>query len=406
MAKEKIAVAYSGGLDTSVMVRWLMEHYDAEVITVTGNIGENKELSSVKEKALATGASKAYIINAQKEFISEYCFPALKANALYENAYPMATALGRPLLAKILVEVALKEKCTAVAHGCTGKGNDQVRFEVVANTLAPQLKVIAPLRDPRWTFKSREEEIQYAQKHKIPVTVTKKSPYSLDANLWGVSIECGALEDPMTPPPSDAYQITGSPEAAPNKPEIVTIEFNKGVPVAVNGKKLEPVALTETLNKIGGKHGVGRIDLVENRLVGIKSREIYEAPGAMILHFAHRELERLTIDKPTSRYKDSIAREYSDLVYNGLWFSPLRNAFDAFINETQRTVTGIVKVQLYKGSITLNGRNSPYSLYNEKLATYTAADTFNHSAAEGFIHIWGLPVKTSWSVQKKLQKNK
>ncbi|HET7152332.1 MAG TPA: argininosuccinate synthase, partial [Candidatus Kapabacteria bacterium] len=258
----------------------------------------------------------------------------------------------------------------------------------------------------RWSFKSREEEIQYAQKHKIPVTVTKKSPYSLDANLWGVSIECGALEDPMTPPPSDAYQITGSPEAAPNKPEIVVIEFVKGVPVAVNGKKLDPVALTETLNKIGGKHGVGRIDLVENRLVGIKSREIYEAPAAMILHFAHRELERLTLDKPTSRYKDGIAREYSDLVYNGLWFSPLRNAFDAFIDETQKSVTGTVKVQLYKGSITLNGRNSPYSLYNEKLATYTAADTFNHSAAEGFIHIWGLPVKTSWSVQKKLQKNK
>jgi len=401
MAKEKIAVAYSGGLDTSVMVRWLIEHYDADVIAVTGNIGENKELASVKEKALATGAKKAFVIDAQKEFIADYCYPALKANALYENAYPMATALGRPLLAKILVETAIQEGCTAVAHGCTGKGNDQVRFEVVANTLAPQLKVIAPLRDPRWGFKSREEEIAYAQKHGIPVIVTKKSPYSIDANLWGVSIECGALEDPMTPPPSDAYQITGDPQSAPDTPETITIEFDKGAPVAVNGTHLDPVALVAALNTVGGRHGVGRIDLVENRLVGIKSREIYEAPGAMILHFAHRELERLTLDKPTARFKDSVAREYADLVYNGLWFSPLRNAFDAFIDETQKSVSGIVKVQLFKGSIALNGRSSPFSLYNENLATYTTSDTFNHSAAEGFIHIWGLPAKTAWNAQLK-----
>ena len=401
MAKEKIAVAYSGGLDTSVMVRWLMENYDAEVITVTGNIGTNKELASVKEKARATGAKKAIVVDAQKEFIEEYCFPALKANALYENAYPMATALGRPLLAKILVEAALKENCTAVAHGCTGKGNDQVRFEVVATTLAPTLKIFAPLRDSKWTFESREEEIQYAQEHGIPVTVTKKSPYSIDANLWGVSIECGALEDPMTPPPSDAFQITADPQTAPDKPEKVTIEFEHGVPVAMNKKPLGTVALIEKLNAIGGKHGIGRIDLVENRLVGIKSRELYEAPAAAILHYAHRELERLTLDKPTARFKDSIAREYADLVYNGLWFTPMRHAFDAFIDETQRTVSGTVIVQLFKGSITLHGRSSPNSLYNENLATYTTTDTFNRGAAEGFIHLWGLPANTAWSAREK-----
>jgi argininosuccinate synthase len=390
--KKKIVVAYSGGLDTSVMAKWLMEKYDAEIITATGNLGQQKELEGLREKALKTGVSKVYIEDLSKEFVQDFVFPALKAGALYENAYPMATSLGRPLLSKMLVDVARKENATMVAHGCTGKGNDQVRFEVSIGALAPDLKVLAPLRE--WEFQSREEEIAYAKQHGIPVAATKASPYSIDENIWGTSIECGVLEDPMVEPPADAYQRTVSPEQAPDKPEYVTVEFEKGIPVGLNGKRTDPVQLLHALNETGGRHGVGRIDLVENRLVGIKSREIYEAPAATILHFAHTELERLTLDKPVFNLKSQLGQEYANLVYNGLWYSPLRKALDAFVNETQQPVSGTVKVKLFKGTVTVAGRTSPHSLYNAKLATYTEEDQFDHTASEGFIKIFGLSLKT------------
>lgn len=394
----KIAVAYSGGLDTSVMIRWLMEKYDAEIVTVTGNLGQKKELGGVEEKALNTGASKAVVVDATKEFVEHYVFPALRAGALYEHAYPMATSLGRPLLAKLLVETALQERADAVAHGCTGKGNDQVRFEVSVAALAPHLKVIAPLRE--WEFASREEEIAYAQKHRIPVAATVESPYSIDENIWGTSIECGVLEDPMVEPPADAYQRTVAPELAPDIPAYVKIDFEAGVPVGVNGQRMDSVELIHYLNDIGGAHGVGRIDLVENRLVGIKSREIYEAPAATILHFAHTELERLTLDKPTFDLKGELAGKYANLVYNGLWFSPLRNSLDAFVDVTQRNVTGTVKVKLFKGGVGIAARTSERSLYSPALATYTKDDTFDHKASEGFIKIYGLPVRTYHQVNR------
>ncbi len=388
----KIAVAYSGGLDTSVMVKWLMEKYDAEIITVTGNIGQKKELNGVEAKALKTGAKKAFVIEGTKDFVEHYVFPALRAGALYEHAYPMATSLGRPLLARMLVETALAENANAVAHGCTGKGNDQVRFEVSVAALAPQLKVIAPLRE--WEFTSREEEIEYAHKHNIPVSATVQSPYSIDENIWGTSIECGVLEDPMIEPPADAYQRTIAPELAPNLPVTVSIEFEAGFPVGLDGQRMDPVELIQALNDLGGAHGVGRIDLVENRLVGIKSREIYEAPAATILHFAHTELERLTLDKAVFDLKSDLAQKYANLVYNGLWFSPLRNALDAFVDVTQRNVSGMVRVKLFKGSVIVSGRTSERSLYSPALATYTREDTFDHAASAGFIKIYGLPVKT------------
>ena len=392
MQRAKIVVAYSGGLDTSVMIKWLMERHDADIITATGNLGQRKELIGVAEKARATGAKEVYIRDLTKEFVEEYVFPALKAGALYEKAYPLATSLGRPLLAKLLVDVARKEGATTVAHGCTGKGNDQVRFEVSVAALAPDLKVLAPLRV--WEFTSREEEIVYARKHGIPVAATVASPYSIDENIWGTSIECGVLEDPMVEPPADAYQRTTPPELAPDEPQYVTIEFENGVPVGLDGERYDAVSLVHQLNDIGGTHGVGRIDLVENRLVGIKSREIYEAPAATILHFAHTELERLTLDKSVFHFKSQLAQEYANLVYNGLWFSPLKKALDAFIDETQKTVSGTVKAKLFKGGIAIAGRTSQHSLYNAKLATYSAEDQFDHTSSEGFIKIFGLPVKT------------
>lgn len=401
MKRVKIVVAYSGGLDTSVMVKWLMEKYNAEIITATGNLGQKKELVGVAEKAKKTGVAKVYIQDRTREFVEEYVFPALRAGALYEGVYPMATSLGRPLLAKMLVEIARKEGATMVAHGCTGKGNDQVRFEVSIGALAPDLKVLAPLRD--WEFTSREEEIAYARKHRIPVSATLASPYSVDENIWGTSIECGVLEDPMVEPPADAFQRTTAPADAPDTARDVLIEFRKGIPVKLDGRTLDPVRLIHALNEIGGAHGVGRIDLVENRLVGIKSREIYEAPAAVILHFAHTELERLTLDKPVFHKKRELSQEYANLVYNGMWFSPLRKALDAFVDATQENVSGTVKVKLFKGSVTIAGRTSPHSLYNAKLATYSKEDEFDHKASEGFIKIYGLPVKTYHQVQ--LQSN-
>ena len=320
MNKQKVVVAYSGGLDTSVMVKWMSKKYDADVITATGDLGQSKELEGLQAKAYATGATKAFIKDLKKEFLEEYVFPTLRAGAVYEGSYPMATSIGRPLLAKYLVEIARQEGASMVAHGCTGKGNDQVRFEVAIAALAPELKAIAPLRE--WEFRSREEEIVYAKTHGIPVAATVKSPYSIDDNLWGTSIECGILEDPMVEPPADAYQRTTDPALAPDTPAYVDIEFVEGIPVSLNGEQIPAVELVSRLNQIAGAHGVGRIDLVENRLVGIKSREVYEAPAATVLHFAHAELERLTLDKPVMNIKSQLANDYANLVYNGLWYSP------------------------------------------------------------------------------------
>ncbi len=404
MAKNKIVVAYSGGLDTSVMVKWLKDNYDAEIITFTGNLGQTKELIGLEEKAINSGASKAYVEDLTKIFLEEYVFPSLRAGAMYEGAYPMACSIGRPLLAKTLVYVARKEGANMVAHGCTGKGNDQVRFEVTVGALAPDLINIAPLRT--WEFKSREEEIDYAKKHNIPVAATKENPYSIDENIYGTAIECGVLEDPMIEPPADAFQHTVSPEEAPDMAEYVVIEFEKGIPVAVNGKEMDAVSLVKELNKIGGRNAVGRIDMIENRLVGIKSREVYEAPAGMLLHSAHTELERITLEKSVAHYKNLVSQEYANLIYNGLWFSPLREALQAFVDKTQEKVTGMVKLKLYKGNIIVSGRTSPYSLYDPELATYTAADQFDHKASEGFIKIYGLPYKTINRVEQKAEAEK
>ena len=401
MAKNKIVVAYSGGLDTSIMVHWLKEHYDAEIITFTGNLGQTKEITNLEEKALKSGASKVYVEDLRKEFLEEYVWPALKAGAIYEDAYPMATSIGRPLLAKALVDIARKENATMVAHGCTGKGNDQVRFEVSVAALAPDLKVLAPLR--MWEFKSREEEIAYAAKHDIPVSATKKNPYSIDENIWGTSIECGVLEDPMVEPPEDAFQSTTSPEKAPDQAVDVTIGFEQGVPVTLNCESMDSITLVKKLNDIGALYGIGRIDLVENRLVGIKSREVYESPAATILHFAHKELERITLEKSVMHYKGLVSHEFANLIYNGLWFSPLREALQAFVDKSQERVTGIAKVKLYKGTLRIAGRKSPYSLYDSELATYTEDDKFDHKASEGFITIYGLPVKTYNRVTQKVK---
>lgn len=392
MSKKKIVVAYSGGLDTSVMVHWLKDKYDAELITVTGNLGQTDELENLEEKAKKTGASKSYIIDLQEEFISNYAWKALKASALYEGVYPMACAIGRPLLAKLMVDIALAENADIIAHGCTGKGNDQVRFEVGIQTLAPHLEILAPLRT--WEFKSREEEIDYALEHNIPVKVKKATPYSIDENIFGIAIECGILEDATVAPPEDAYMITTSPKNAPEEAESVAIEFVQGVPVAINGTKLSAVEIVKTLNALGGKHGVGRMDVIENRVVGIKSREVYEAPAAVLLHTAHNELEKLTMDKETFRYKQNVSNKVANLIYDGLWFSPLFDSLMAFVDKTQERVTGTVVLELYKGNTKILSRESAYSLYNKELATYTEEDSFDHKAAEGFLTLYGLPYKT------------
>ncbi|MGA8265475.1 MAG: argininosuccinate synthase [Ignavibacteriaceae bacterium] len=399
MSINKIVVAYSGGLDTSVMVKWLSEKYDAEIITATGLLGQVKEIEGVKEKALKTGAKKAEVFDLREEFLTNYVWKALKAGALYEGSYPMATAIGRPLLAKMLVDVALNENADAVAHGCTGKGNDQVRFEVGVQALAPKLKVIAPLRE--WEFKSREDEMEYALNKNIPVKATKSSPYSIDENIWGISVECGVLEDPQASPPEDAYQITINPQYAPDEPAEISIQFERGIPVGLNDQLLPPVELVNRLRDIGAEHGIGRLDLIENRVVGIKSREIYEAPAAVILHFAHNELEKMVLDKETFRYKQDVSNKIANIIYDGLWYSPLFNALNSFVDETQKNMTGEIKVELFKGNIRVLSRNSQFSLYNKNLATYTNEDTFNHKASEGFINIYGLPYKTIASLSKK-----
>lgn len=392
MAKKKIVVAYSGGLDTSVMVKWLNDKFDAEIITATGNLGQRAELEGLEEKAIKTGAVKAVIKDLRFEFVTEYLWKALKAGALYEGEYPMATAIGRPLLAKMLVDIANEEGADFVAHGCTGKGNDQVRFEVGVQTLAPSLGIIAPLRE--WEFKSREEEIDYAIENKIPIKITKAKPYSIDENLWGIAIECGVLEDPTNAPPDDAYQITTDPKLSPDKPAIVTISFEKGIPVCLNSSITDPVEILEKLNEIGGKHGIGRIDLIENRVVGIKSREVYEAPAAVILHKAHNELEKLILDKETFRFKQTVSDKVANLIYDGMWFTPLFDSLMAFVDASQQNLTGDVTIELFKGNLTTLSRSSVYSLYSKELATYTEDDTFDHKASEGFMKIYGLPYKT------------
>jgi argininosuccinate synthase len=388
----RIVLAYSGGLDTSVAIPWLKEKYNAEVIAVTLDLGQGRELTQIRERAMSTGAVRCHVLDVREEFARDYILPALQAGAMYEERYPLATALGRPLIAKKLVEIAQMENASAIAHGCTGKGNDQVRIDVSARAIDPTIQVIAPARV--WGM-TRPEEIEYARVRNVAVPTTKASPYSTDENLWGRSIECGMLEDPWNEPPDDIYTLTKSPAEAPDAPAYVEIEWVKGVPTAVNGVAMPLIELIGSLETIAGVHGVGRIDMVENRLVGIKSREIYEAPAGIVLHKAHRELEGLVIPKDLQRLKQRLSQEYADIVYNGLWFAPTREAIDAFVANVQQRVTGTVRLKLYKGDCRVVGRKSPYALYDHDLATYDKGDKFDHSAAEGFIKIWGLPVETA-----------
>jgi argininosuccinate synthase len=390
--QERIVLAYSGGLDTSVAIPWLAEKYDAEIIAVTMDLGQGRELDEVRERALATGAIRAHVLDVREEFARDYILRALQAGAIYEGRYPMATSLGRPLIAKKLVEVAEIEHASAIAHGCTGKGNDQVRLDVSARALNPNIRVIAPARV--WGM-SRPEEMEYARRRNVPVPTTVQSPYSTDANLWGRSIECGVLEDPWHEPPEDIFTLTKSVADAPDTAAYVEIAFERGVPVSINGVTMNLVELIESLSTIAGGHGVGRIDMVENRLVGIKSREIYEAPAAVVLHAAHKELETFVSPRDLERLTRELAVKYADLVYNGLWFTPMREALDAFTARVQVNVTGSVRVRLFKGMCTVVGRKSPYALYDHGLATYDAGDLFDHTAAEGFIKIFGLPLETA-----------
>jgi len=393
---EKVVLAYSGGLDTSVAIKWIKEKYDLDVIAVTIDVGNERDFSVVRQKALDVGAIKVEVIDAKETFVNNYIFPALQADAIYEGQYPLATALTRPLMAKLMVDIALEEKASAVAHGCTGKGNDQVRFEVSINALAPDLKIIAPARE--WGM-TREETINYAERHNIPIPITIASPYSIDECLWGKSIECGAMEDPWVEPPEDAFTMTKSPDQAPDKPGYVEIGFEEGIPVTINGKKLDGISLIQQLSDLAGEHGIGRIDHVEDRLVGIKSREIYEAPAATVLLQAHQALQAMTLAKDQLRFKQRVAQEYADLIYNGLWFTRLRQDLAAYIKSTQRFVNGEVRLKLFKGNSTVVGRKSPFSLYSYSLATYDKGDEFDQSASPGFIHLWGLPVKTQAQVQ-------
>jgi argininosuccinate synthase len=393
----RIVLAYSGGLDTSVLIKWLQQKYDAEVITVTLDVGQKENLKAIEEKALKLGAVKHYSIDAKDEFARNYVFPAIKANALYEGKYPVSTALSRPLIALKLVEVAEREAADAVAHGCTGKGNDQVRIEVSVKALNPNLKVIAPVRE--WNM-TRDAEIEFAKRHGIPIPVDKSKPYSIDQNLWGRSIECGVLEYPDKEPPEDAFEWTVPPEKAPNEPEYLNIEFENGVPVALNGRSMEPVDLIERLNQVAGKHGVGRIDHMEDRLVGIKSREVYECPAATVLIEAHKDLEKMVLTRHEVLFKQHIDAEWAYLVYAGLWMDPLKEDLDAFINKTQERVTGEVRVKLFKGSVQVVGRSSPYSLYDINLATYNIDTTFDQSFSAGFIELWGLPTKVARALKR------
>ncbi len=391
---KKVVLAYSGGVDTSVCIPYLINEWGVEeVITLAADLGQGEELKPIQEKALRCGAVESLVEDATKTFVKDYAFPAICANTLYENRYPLSTALARPLIAKLLVDAAAKYGADAVAHGCTGKGNDQVRFDVGIMALNPDLKVLAPARE--WGM-SREEAISYGEKFGIDFPVKKSSPYSIDKNLLGRSVEAGLLEDPMTEPPEEVYEMTKAIADTPDEPEYVEIGFEHGIPVSLNSDRLEPVALVSQLNAIAGKHGVGRIDMIENRVVGIKSREIYETPALLVLIQAHRDLESLTLTADVTQYKQGIEQTYSQLIYQGLWYSPLKQALDAFIRQTQERVTGTVRIKLFKGNAVIVGRQSDNSIYTPDLATYGAEDQFDHKAAEGFIYIWGLPTRV-WS---------
>ncbi len=400
--KDKILLAYSGGLDTSVAIHWLKEKYGCDVIAVTIDVGQSDDLKDAMRRAKSIGASRAWVVDAKKEFVEDYVLPALKANSLYEGNYPLSTALARPLMVSKLVEMAKRLEATSIAHGCTGKGNDQVRFEVSIMALAPGMDIIAPTRD--WGM-SREEEIAYAKEHDIPIPVTIDAPYSIDESIWGRAVECGVLENPWAEPPEDIFQWTKGMDSSPDFPEYVEIGFAHGKPVTLNGAQLDLLALITKLNEIAGNNGVGRIDNIENRLVGIKSREVYEAPAAITLIKAHQDLESLVMAKDLLHYKKIVEQHYSDLVYNGLWFSPLREALDAFVDKTQELVTGTVRLKLFKGSAVVVGRESPFSLYNASLSTYAKGDEFDHSAAKGFIYVWGLPLKVGSMVKAKGEGN-
>jgi len=402
MGKEKVVLAYSGGLDTSVILKWLKETYGYDVIAVCVDVGQDDDFEAVKERALATGAAAVYIEDVKEEFVTDYIFPTLKAGAIYENDYLLGTSFARPLIAKKLVEIAEKENASAIAHGATGKGNDQVRFELSIKALNPHIKIIAPWRI--WDLKSREDCIDYAKKHNIPIPVTKEKIYSRDQNLWHISHEGGNLEDPWNEHDDDIYMMSVPPEKAPDQPAYVEIEFEKGVPVAVDGKRYNPVELIQTLNQIAGANGVGTIDIVENRRVGMKSRGVYETPGGTVLYTAHRALEKLTLDRDTMSFKTIVSEKYAQLVYDGLWFTPLREALAQFVDSTQQWVTGKVKVKLYKGNCKAVASASPYSLYNEEFVTFGEDDVYNQKDAEGFINLFGLPLKIRALMMEK-QKN-
>ena len=388
---KKVVLAYSGGLDTSVIIPWLKENYNnCEVIAVTADLGQGDELAPVHDKALKSGASKCYILDLKEEFIADYVWPVVKAGAVYEKKYLLGTSFARPLIAKRLVEIAEKEGADAVAHGATGKGNDQVRFELSVKALAPQLAIIAPWRE--WSIRSREDAIDFAEAHNIPVPVTKEHDYSMDRNMWHLSHEGSDLEDPWNAPKDALFIVTNTPETAPDKAEYVELEFEQGVPVAVNGKKMSPATIVENLNEIGIRNGVGICDMVENRLVGMKSRGVYETPGGSIIYYAHNELENLCLDRATMSYKQMVGIKYSELVYDGMWFSPLREALAAFVDETQKTVTGTVRLKLYKGNIISAGAKSPYSLYSQEYVTFGADEVYNQADASGFINLFGLPL--------------
>lgn len=404
MAKDKVILAYSGGLDTSIIIPWLKENYDYDVVAVAVDVGQGEELEPLNEKAIKTGASKIYIEDVQKEFVEDFIFPSIKANAVYEGKYLLGTSFARPLIAKRLVEIAEKEGAVAICHGATGKGNDQVRFELTIKALSPHMKIIAPWRI--WDIKSRNQAIDYAKARNIDIPVTKKHPYSMDRNLWHLSHEGGDLENPWNEPKDNVCLISQIPEKAPDAPEYVEIDFVKGIPTQVNGEALKPVKLIEKLNEIGARNGVGIVDMVENRLVGMKSRGVYENPGGAILYYAHQDLESITLDRATTQYKQLIAIKFAELVYDGNWYTPLREALSAFVDSTQETVTGKVKLKLYKGNIISAGIQSPYTLYSEDFATFDEDDVYDHKDAEGFINLFGLPLKVRALMEEKRKESK
>lgn len=393
---EKVVLAYSGGLDTSVAIKWLQDKYHLDVIAVNIDVGSERDYSALRQKALDIGAVKALVIDGKELFVKYFVFPALQANALYEGQYPLSTALSRPLMAKLLVDTAIEEDAATIVHGCTGKGNDQVRFEVSINALAPDIKIMAPAREWRMT---RDETISYAREHGIPIPISASSPYSIDESLWGRAIECGVLEDPWVEPPDDVFTWTKSPAQAPDEVQYLEIEFKRGIPISLGGEEMDGVKLIQQLNEIGGRHGIGRVDHIEDRVVGIKSREIYEVPAATILLQAHQALEMMTLSREQLRFKEKVAIEYADLIYNGLWFSQLNRDLSAYIISSQLYVTGTVRLKLYKGHSMVVGRQSPKSLYNIGLATYDKGDKFDQDSAKGFIDLWGLSVKTQAQVQ-------